>query len=323
MLVAGCSSSDDDDNTPVVNDPVTPSDLETPSDPDSVSNRTKEGLSTVFDVASGGKFLNQTISAFKELETAEEAGFTFTGTTTETINLSSATTITVDFNTFECPDGGAVSVGVPYNNGGFITTRLNAEDCALSSFTVSGNYTYETGMTGSVTEEKYTILNLGIRSRVDLSVATTVTDTFINLNIQNNKNISQRWRISALSYQFDGQTYSVESADSNISLALSESTDVLDINIYGLTAPTLDGEVDVATTEPMRFDESITQGDPNFGRLSISSDFLDWSIDADGGDPESLLLTIDENDSQTSYLIPWSEGIRFKSIDINTINTDL
>lgn len=276
-----------------------------PSLPAAVSER----LDTLFAVANGDAF-EPMIAVLERLGTRDQDA--------ERTPISSAPD--PDFpragprEVFACPDGGtfAVAAGSVSGSGPFYSTV--AEGCAIGELTVDGTF-YE----DSTINRTGGPSSLGLRVQdyrlVDAAAGTTMTMSSGEVGFREpaaqdgGEYAPVRWIARELTVAGGGESYTAANQVTTWPESVSPDATVtfgLEVSIEGLDGG---GYADAMfeTVTPLRPTEAGAERFASGTVRVVDGGGRVETLDADGGDREAFVLTLEEGGVTTSYAVPWSE----------------
>lgn len=281
-----------------------------PSDVSSgLPSSASERLDTLFAVSNGDTF-EPMIAALERLGTRDQNA--------ERTPISSAPD--PDFpragprEVFACPDGGTFAVAAGSVSGVGPSYSTIAEGCAIGELTVDGTFYEDTTInrTGGPSSRDLRVQDYRL---VDAATGTTTMDsgevTLREPAAQDGgEYVPVRWIARELTVSGGGESYTVANQVTTWPESISPDATVtfgLEVSIEGLDGGGY-ADATLETVTPLRPAEAgaerfasgtVRVVDGGSGRVE--------TLDADGGDREAFVLTLEQGGATTSYGVPWSE----------------
>ncbi len=290
-----------------------------PSQGDDLPTDAAARLDTLFALANGDVF-ERLLAFLDELGTREND--------TERTPISSA--FDPDFpqaaarTVYACPDGGTFALAPGSVSGvGSIFSTI-AEGCTIGSATVDGTFVEQSFAGRGPNLSSFSTMIRGYRlSDADTGVTVTMDSGEVSESEPAARDgspfVTTGWIARELSVVGSAMDYSatnqvtifsgVDSLDPTETIGLT-------VTIEGLEYASSDGAAVETVTAFRRAD-----ADENFtvGSLTIADGSRVETLDADSGDPDTFLLTVQDGGATTSYVVPWSDRFDFERIDLDAV----
>ena len=227
---------------------------------------------------------------------------------------------------FPCPDGGTFAVTVGTEEGNIF--RTTAEDCTIGDTTVDGTYLQESSQGGffdpinSSTEiEDYRLVDArtGIVATIDrgdvFEIQSQADREGATVPVEGSEFVPTSWDAEGLSVTGGDEDYALSSLSvrsAEISSLSGGEFDGLRVTVEGLSSALYD-DASIETVATLLRDG--LEGRYTVGSLQIVDGDRAETLDADGGDPEAFLFTVEDGGTTTSYAVPWSDRFDFERVD--------
>ena len=227
---------------------------------------------------------------------------------------------------FECPNGGTFAVTVGTEEGNIF--RTTAESCTIGDTTVDGTYLQESSQGGffgpinSSTEiEDYRLVDArtGIVTTIDrgdvFEIQSQADRGGATVPVEGSEFVPTSWDAEGLSVTGGDEDYALSSLSvrsAEISSLSGGEFDGLRVTVEGLSSALYD-TASIETVATLLRDG--LEGRYTVGSLRIVDGDRAETLDADGGDPEAFLFTVEDGGTTTSYAVPWSDRFDFERID--------
>ena len=227
---------------------------------------------------------------------------------------------------FECPNGGTFAVTVGTEEGNIF--RTTAEGCTIGDTTVDGTYLQESSQGGffdpinSSTEiEDYRLVDArtGIVTTIDrgdvFEIQSQADRGGATVPVEGSEFVPTSWDAEGLSVTGGDEDYALSSLSvrsAEISSLSGGEFDGLRVTVEGLSSALYD-TASIETVATLLRDG--LEGRYTVGSLRIVDGDRAETLDADGGDPEAFLFTVEDGGTTTSYAVPWSDRFDFERID--------
>ena len=226
---------------------------------------------------------------------------------------------------FECPNGGTFAVTVGTEEGNIF--RTTAESCTIGDTTVDGTYLQESSQGGffdpinSSTEiEDYRLVDArtGIVTTIDrgdvFEIQSQADRRGATVPVEGSEFVPTSWDAEGLSVTGGDEDYALSSLSvrsAEISSLSGGEFDGLRVTVEGLSSALYD-TASIETVATLLRDG--LEGRYTVGSLRIVDGDRAETLDADGGDPEAFLFTVEDGGTTTSYAVPWSDRFDFERI---------
>ena len=229
-------------------------------------------------------------------------------------------------DTYECPAGGTVDTAIRQLSGSGYRVSTNAENCEFPSFTVSGEFLEILEINRNVSASVASSFTSSVDDYVLIDSTDSAITTADGLEVASiasadteSRFLPVAWSTTGLSVERDDASYSLDSLATTVrdnARPLPDDRRGLTITIEGLVGPGGDPS-DVTTVEPLfRGDEDANYTSGSIERVGAS---IAYTLDADGGDPDTFVLNVRDGQATTSYVVPWSGRFDFERIDTDGV----
>ena len=298
FVIIGCSSNDDNPQMTApdaIASDVLPSDI-------------AHGTERVFEVINGDA-IEEMVAVQIQLDQAEELGF-------ELLSTSFDAEISDDVDLFACPGGGTVGNSNRVISGGTTFSTNFADACVVGDIVVTGRFNHSTSFgrgEGVGVFNNSTFVDNYSLTKSSSGDFTSITSGGLRLLGRFDEgNFSQE--ITLTDFRFiSGENisaendFSVESAMMSISdstLPLSGSDDGISLVIESLVTSSPEDTLTINTDMSLQFTAGISDPNPISGVINITGQNATWQIDFDGGDPESVAVTLNAMGSTIGFFLP-------------------
>ena len=298
FVIIGCSSNDD--NPQMTAPDAIPSDV-LPSD-------IAHGTELVFEVINGGA-IEEMAAVQIQLDQAEELGF-------ELLSTSFDAEISDDVDLFACPGGGTVGNSNRVISGGTTFSTNFADACVVGDIVVTGRFNHSIsfgrGESVGVFNNSTFVDNYSLTKSSSGDFTSMTSGGLRLLGRFDEGNFSQE--ITLTDFRFisdenisDENDFSVESARISISdstLPLSGADDGISLEIESLVTSFPEDILTVNADLSLQFTTGFSDPNPISGVINITGQNATWQIDFDGGDPESVAVTLNTMGATTGFVLP-------------------